>query len=265
MLVEETLIVEKAIEDITNKLTEQMHYLEELKQQSKTTKLIYSTVQQEYLEINKESKRLEEKARIFEQKLAALQQQLAKICLSNSMKEPLDLHTSLNQEFSEKMKNFIKVKADLIATREEVWAELLQIEKECHDLSNQWEFVQRQLKDERKTYVVTSLTGGRGQQDPAIFAECTSKGIVIQPEGILLSQGLTPNDQKTFLTYVQKTYYVVFLIRPDGLKNFFQYRRLVFSQNRLEKQTVNIGFEPVNEDWILTYPEKEGSLHAKNT
>ena len=122
----------------------------------------------------------------------------------------------------------------------------------------------KKRKEKKKVFLVTALNGGGTQHaGPAIFAECGADGVTIQPAKRLLKKDMGIADQRAFLSVVRKTRYVVFLIRPDGFESFRRYRSLVASKNRLLSNPIDIGFEPVNGDWVLTYPKQGGQSYAK--
>lgn len=110
-----------------------------------------------------------------------------------------------------------------------------------------------------KTYSVTALNAGGVQRDrPALFAECQAGGITLQPGGKVLGIRMETGEQQSFLSLAKQAGHVVFLIRPDGFDSFYRYRSLLMSENRRSTRPVEMGFEPVDADWILKYPGKEG-------
>jgi len=119
-------------------------------------------------------------------------------------------------------------------------------------------------KENQKVYSVTSLNeGGALRTRPAVFVECRANEVIVQPLGKRFNFQKGNEEEAAFLTMVKSTRYVVFLIRPDGFESFRRYRNLVLSKNRLTKDPVDIGFEPVNGDWILTYPGERRQTFAK--
>lgn len=103
---------------------------------------------------------------------------------------------------------------------------------------------------------VLSFTGSQAWDAPRdlVYVECDGQGVIVQPEGTRLP--VDPNgDQRTkYLDAVKRTGYALLLVRPSGVKSFATYLDLLKnSPTRLD-----YGYEPVNEDWELVYPQKGG-------
>jgi predicted nuclease with TOPRIM domain len=201
----------------------------------------------------------EDKLRTLRERLASLRQQLA---LEESSPEghdggsPIELHPLLHPFLTDALDEDA---ADLDRSREEKEAELRRAEAERARLEAKRRAIEQELADAQKTYAVTSLLGGNASRArDAVFAECTADALILQPEETRLGPALTEADQRAFLARLRDPRYVVFLIRPDGLGTFRRYRNLVLSENRTGSEQIDIGFEPVNADWALVYPEGKG-------
>jgi predicted RNase H-like nuclease (RuvC/YqgF family) len=138
------------------------------------------------------------------------------------------------------------------ATVEELRRNVIEANRESEQLSAELEKVGKEAKENGKMYVIEGT-----QNRSATFADCSAAGIAVNPGNLRL--GLDPNDsdKDVFLAAAKRTKYVVFLIRPDGYKSFSQYYDKVRSQNQSSFDRIDIGYEPVNADWILKYPNQE--------
>ena len=132
-------------------------------------------------------------------------------------------------------------------------------------MSGDLELVTAKARDRQKVFLVTALTGGSQPRiRSAVFAECSGDGIRIQPQGTRFSKSVNVAEQRLFLSIVGTTSYVVFLIRPDGFESFFRYRNLVQSESRRTGRYIDVGYEPVDQDWVLIYPGQEREAYASS-
>jgi hypothetical protein len=127
-----------------------------------------------------------------------------------------------------------------------------QLQQEIAALTEQIGGVQREV--DAKEQVQAQQLVPAGSRKPAVFVECTAAGVLLMPERTLLQATVPPAARETFLARVTARGYVVFLIRPDGLTAFERYREVVQTYNKTTRNTLNIGYEPVNADWKLVYP-----------
>lgn len=129
--------------------------------------------------------------------------------------------------------------------------------EEQRRLRTRLEELRHQRGDHEKRFSVTALSGGnRRRHRPATFVECTAHEVRIQPAGERFSGTMDPSERQRFLQRIRATGYAVFLIRPDGYQNFLRYRALVLSAGGAGKEAIAIGYEPVNAEWKLIYPQR---------
>ena len=196
--------------------------------------------------IESELGRLKSLKRRLEDELLALRQKVTKA-----------------QDYARSMNSLKAEVAQLKSVQEDLRARL-ESEKSKHKrLLSAHDAALREREKRVKVFSVTSLSGGSRHVRKAIFAECAADGIIVQPVKRRLSMNMEARDQNTFLSIVRQTRYVVFLIRPDGFESFRRYRALLISENRLSNEPIDIGFEPVNGDWVLIYPGQEGRVYAR--
>lgn len=143
--------------------------------------------------------------------------------------------------------------------RQDLAKKLREAEDLHHRLLSERDRVKHETQPGPRTYSVTALNaGGARRNTPALFAECAARGVTLQPVGKALSSKMESGEQESFLSLARQTGHVVFLVRPDGFESFHGYRSLLMSENRRSSRTIEMGLEPVDADWSLKYPGKEG-------
>ena len=110
------------------------------------------------------------------------------------------------------------------------------------------------------TVNVLGLHGSRHLEngEGATFAECKGGKLRMEPGSVELAGNPTSAESAAFLRAVRTTGYVLFLVRPDGFNTFDQYREVLQDANQNEQSKVEFGFEPVDQDWHLTFPSVAG-------
>lgn len=155
----------------------------------------------------------------------------------------------------QRLKEICRDTKEIELSRKNLTMMLENVEAERNHLLAQRDQARKNAAFRSNVFSVTALGGGcSGRTRAAVFAECSEQGLIVQPKGKHLNSIPTVEDKQTFLSFVQKTHYVVFLIRPDGFSTFSRYRRLA---NTGMNDPVDIGFEPVNTDWRLVYPTQK--------
>lgn len=115
---------------------------------------------------------------------------------------------------------------------------------------------EKERPDSSNVYWVGRLPGaGKGSWKPALYVECLRGEAVIRPEGRHLSADAHPAAEEEFLKRARETGRVVFLIRPTGFEAFARYRSLLQERNSRGTARIEMGYEPVDADWDLRYPE----------
>lgn len=149
--------------------------------------------------------------------------------------------------------------ARLNISLEELKKRLQEASDESERLSAECDLAREKKEEERKNVSVTTIGGTQKNRHlKPVFVECASQKAILQPQAKELSSNPDKSDQEAFLDFARRTGYVVFLIRPDGFGCFENYRDLMISANKNARSPVEYGYEPVNADWNLIYPGKEG-------
>ena len=133
-------------------------------------------------------------------------------------------------------------------------AEVNRLEREIESIKREIAGVQRQM-DEKERMQAKELVPS-GSRRPAVFMECDSEGVWIMPERKLLEVSVPLASRGAFLARVKSKGYVVFLIRPGGFKAFERYREVLETHNKTSTAKYDYGYEPVNADWKLVYPNE---------
>ncbi|MEZ6073403.1 MAG: hypothetical protein R3C10_24795 [Pirellulales bacterium] len=125
-----------------------------------------------------------------------------------------------------------------------------------------------------KSYAVVPYQGQYGTRRRPVYIECTAEGVILQPEGVEIrtSELDTPfgkinplshaveaaNDHLMRLQHTDAgrlgVPYPLLLVRPGGVKNFYLARLAVSAA------TGEFGYELVEDDWQLEYPEVDEEL-----
>jgi myosin heavy subunit len=189
--------------------------------------------------ITEETKQLELSARTMQSKLQSLDIELGQV-----QSDLLGL-----KDESRKL-------SEIQSTVEDLNAKLAEVAREHELLTSAVDVTQKKIEERKNGVLVTSLSGGSSPHiQSATFVECTAQGVILQPQKKEQKKVPDKNDRKAFLAAARITRYVVFLIRPDGFESFDQYHNLILSENKDSHDPIDIGYEPVNADWNLVYPE----------
>jgi hypothetical protein len=120
-------------------------------------------------------------------------------------------------------------------------------------------------KKQQQTYSLVPYRGRRGDNRRPIYLECAAGEMILHPDRLVVP--VTDAADSAILTEVEKrigrlesiqantskkeTPYLLLLVRPDGVVTY--YRTLT----ALKNLTVDFGYEFVQADWILSFPEDE--------
>jgi predicted nuclease with TOPRIM domain len=152
------------------------------------------------------------------------------------------------------------------ASNRELRAELVQKEAamnaanaENDRLVAQLSALRRLTEDSKKTYEVAQMEGLHDWEAPEpVYVECDGSGVTIQPEKTHFGSSPDAQERQAFLKAAKRTGYVLFLIRPSGFSSFDRYRTLVVSKRGDSGNSIDFGYEPVNGEWNLVYPQAGG-------
>lgn len=132
----------------------------------------------------------------------------------------------------------------------------------------------RDLKEARKRdsqrYSLVPYRGHKGDNRRPHYVECTGSGVIFHPDRVALERlQLTLGNVRTETERriarrraaaatpkeKEETPYLLLLVRPEGIKNYYK------TLTALEGLKVDFGYECVEADWVLDFPEKEdGSI-----
>lgn len=140
-------------------------------------------------------------------------------------------------------------------SREELERESSELEQEIARLNELIASLQAKINRLDKYLETPSeriISSGTGRD--AVYVECEGDGARIMPDDLRLSLAATPFDQIRLLELARQKGLVFFLIRPDGVQVFREYRRIVETASATEAgKTIDVGFEAVDADWQLSY------------
>ena len=115
-----------------------------------------------------------------------------------------------------------------------------------------------ELSDQERLVPVPSLAGGTGRKPRRItFIECFGGGAMVQPQEHRLPDIPEGAAGRAFLDAARTTGYVLFLVRPNGVRVFDEYRALIDEANGSGRPRIEIGYEPIDADWQLAYPVED--------
>jgi hypothetical protein len=98
-------------------------------------------------------------------------------------------------------------------------------------------------------------TTNHWQAPDPVYVECDQQGVLIQTAGTRFGTWPDATDTVNFISTARRTGYVLFLVRPSGYSSFWRYRKTIEAESRESGRAIDYGYEPINEDWILIYPE----------
>jgi len=176
----------------------------------------------------------------------------------------LDRSTRERDSSVARLQDDLTVQSEAAASLEELRARVAAAEKQRTELNVKLDALKQSQAKQEKILSVMALSGRhRTNTRPAMFVECMADGVFLQPRQERLPVRPAAVERGVFTAFIEETDYVVFLIRPDGFESFWQYYRLARSRNASPSTAIDVGYEPVNADWHLLYPEQKGQAHAR--
>src|SRR5262249_47025282 len=141
-------------------------------------------------------------------------------------------------------------------------ADLVQLEQTLADLKA------LRARDKQK-YSLVPYKGRRGDNRRPLYLECTASGLVFHPDRLTL-EGANMSAQN-IRTEVEKRLarrrgagtaangkddqsYLLMLVRPTGIETYYQ------TLAALEGVKVDFGYEMIEPDWVLDFPEHEDAI-----
>lgn len=109
------------------------------------------------------------------------------------------------------------------------------------------------LNDNPEVTIIARSEGGENQKKQPRYIECKEDGIVIYPsqEFVSKTEMKKPNSKLAdFIKEVKKNKdkeYIIVAVRPSGIEVFDTLRDIIMEEE------IDIGYEPIEEDWILKF------------
>jgi hypothetical protein len=155
--------------------------------------------------------------------------------------------------------------------RVELEEELQQVRTEIGQAENQLAAAQQDAKSRRRSYAVIPYEGPNRTYRQPIYIECRADAVVLQPEGICLTEAdfeeplEAGNPLNRALRAVRELLlaqkrikgdgsdepYPLLLVRPDGITAYYAARAAMKSWRS------EVGYELVGKDWDLEYPQAD--------
>lgn len=179
------------------------------------------------------------------------------------------------RRLQDELKKHVHAMVELEALEGDHYDDRKQAERECErlqqliaDKENDIEELKKDAANRKRTYSLVPYEGPNGTTRRPIIVECCKDGIVLQPEGVVISpQDLQPplgsgNALAAALRAARDHYirqhpaeggsrdtepYPMIVIRPDGTEHFGLARRAI------EAADFDFGYEPVEQHWELNY------------
>lgn len=161
------------------------------------------------------------------------------------------------------------------AEAEKIREELARLEEEIRRLRAEIEDLARRPERKRRYYSIVPYGGPFGSNRRPIYLECRQDTIVLQPEGITFvpqdfEGDLGPgNPLDTAIRAIREYHiryglgseepYPLFVVRPGGISGYYVARAA------LERWGGEFGYELVEEDWQIVYPEPNAHLAKEVT
>jgi hypothetical protein len=164
------------------------------------------------------------------------------------------------------LRNKDALQAELLEKREELMQLIEQNELRKNDLQNK-----RNKNSERPAFAILPFDKGNGTSRRPIYLECVEKGIVLQPENVLITNedfegSMGPGNPldaalRTIREYWRESdpvaaanAYPLLVVRPKGTSSY------VLGRTAISSWDDEFGYELVDQDMKLAYPEKNPAL-----
>ncbi|MEA5511917.1 hypothetical protein VB715_19265 [Crocosphaera sp. UHCC 0190] len=112
------------------------------------------------------------------------------------------------------------------------------------------------LQNERKvTIIAKTETTGENQGKIPKYIECREDGVLLHPSQVFVAKSEINNERSPLNKLIKEVrknrhkQYLIVALRPDGIEVFQKIRDMV------EKQGIDIGYEPIDQNWKLTIEE----------
>ena len=145
-------------------------------------------------------------------------------------------------------------------------------QSELATLDGEYKTLQEQHANGKRSYAIVPYRGPNGTFKRPIYIECTYDKVIIQPEGVVFSEmdflladhpdnPLDAGIRAVYQYYLERGQiehgsepYPLIVVRPQGIDAYYAVRTAIRSWND------NYGYELVEEDWKLEFPEANPEL-----
>lgn len=125
---------------------------------------------------------------------------------------------------------------------------------------------------DHQLYSVVPYHGKRGDNRKPIYLECSTAGLIFHPDRLTLAgdaigrEQLRKEVERRIARYgttttadgkAKKNAYLLLLVRPDGIVTYYEV------QNALRGFDVDFGYEFIDGDWVLDFPEDDSSFRTQ--
>ncbi len=213
------------------------------------------------------------RSEVLEEQRREIQEQLAakRLALSH-----LEDHIRQLEERWQRLKSEVEQLGKLRSSEEELeeaWEEeLAQLRQQLEEARADLEEAERRSQETPRSYTIIPYPGPHGTQRRPIYIECTSRGVILRPENIVL----TPSDfdgpggpgnpldaalraareyhAKHASAGTRSDPYPLLVIRPDGIDAY------AFAREAMQSWEDEFGYELVSADLQLNYAPPDPAL-----
>ena len=139
-------------------------------------------------------------------------------------------------------------------------SEMMRITAELRQLENTLADLKAIRKRDQQTFSLVPYRGKRGDNRRPIYIECAYNQVIFHPDRLSVER--TTDRAEKILAEVKKRAanidpkaaapYLLMLVRPDGIKTYYE------TLTALNDLDFDFGYEFVDADWILDFPEDAG-------
>jgi|GEM_PF-5857660 len=183
--------------------------------------------------------------------------------------DPVEVMATLDRRIQELQRTleWLRMRMALLqdepVSSEEISRKLEDAKRQRDLLIAQLQALEKEKEIDSKVVSVTRLSGKQVSSPGAVlFIECVADGVILQPQQERFARHPDVDVKTAFRSSLEPVQHVVFLVRPDGFESFWRYHALVTEANEAGQATTQIGYEPVDQDWRLTYPSQKGERYA---
>jgi hypothetical protein len=151
-------------------------------------------------------------------------------------------------------------------------AEVKRLEDRAVEAARNLQEIRSENKNRPASFSIVPYEGQNSTPRKPIYIECRGKNVILQPEGIILSEDdfVIASDAGNPLATIlratreylvtsqslgqQQEPYPLIIVRPDAVEAYYNVRQ------SLQGWTTDFGYELVNQDWTLKFPPADPNL-----